>query len=321
MKYKKEKSGWFFGEGYKRNSNVKQFSDDDKADYLTGRNMVPTNLFDEYGIKGVKIETAEYFESPRKENQKIFKAPHVLFKNALGKITLPIHYLDEDMGFMREIVGIYSPEQDKDELIRLADIIRNNSDLYRIILIAKSGRAGIDRSIYTLKTEDLMSLPFPEDLKTLSLSRNEIILFTDIIRYKLEELSKGEKARINTTTASNKNLEEFGAVFCDNLNSIYQVKERTFKPLIPIHTISYTCYPFAYGDNKFVPKISSKIKEGDLSELIENKQEFFNYRRILRLYQKDLIFLVKPNTLRFWLKSIALRDANDVMIDLVNSGY
>ncbi|MCL4482288.1 MAG: SAM-dependent methyltransferase [Bacteroidetes bacterium] len=321
LKFKREKSGWFFGEGYKRNSTVKQFSDDDRAGYLTGKLMVPTNLFDEYGIKGTKIETSEYFESPRKENQKIFKAPHVLFKNALGKKTLPLHYLDEDMGFMREIVGIYSPEQDKDELIKLVNTIRNNSDLYRFILIAKSGRAGVDRSIYTLKTEDLLSLPFPDDLEDLSLSRNEIILYSDIIQYKLEELSKGENAKINTTAVSNKQLVEFGAVFCENLNSIYQVDGRKFKPLSPIHTISYTCFPFAYGDDYFIPEISSKIKEGDLSELIENRQDSVHYRRILRLYQKDLVFLVKPNSFRFWLKSIALRDASDVMIDLVNSGY
>lgn len=321
LKLKKEKSGWFFGEGYKRNSIVKKFSENDKAAYLTDKLMVPTNLFDEYGIKGTKIETAEYFESPRKENQKIFKAPHVLFKNALGEKTLPLHYLDEDMGFMREIVGIYSPEQDKDELIKLVNTIRDNSDLYRFILITKSGRAGIDRSIYTLKTEDLMSLPFPEDLQDLNLSQNEIILYSDIIQYKLEELSRGENAIINATNASDKQLEEFGKVFCENLNSIYEVDGRYFKPLIPIHTISYTCYPFAYGDDQFAPKISSKIKEGDLSELIENQQDSVHYRRILRFYQKDLVFLVKPKTLRFWLKSIALRDASDVMIDLVNSGY
>jgi hypothetical protein len=169
--------------------------------------------------------------------------------------------------------------------------------------------------------KDILNLPFPENEKDLQLSANEEIIKNDILNYRLEELSKGENAKINTTTVSDRQLEEFGKVFCENLNSIYQVDERKFKPLSPIHTISYTCYPFAYGDDHFIPEISSKIKEGDLSELIENKQDSVHYRRILRLYQKDLVFLVKPKTLRYWLKSIALRDASDVMIDLVNSGY
>ncbi len=321
LQSKKDESGWYFGEGYKRNSSVKSFSKINKAEYLTGEKMVPTNLFDEDGIKGTIIERAEYFESPRRENQKIFQKPHILIKNALGRKFLPVHYLDENMGFMREILGIHAPEHDKYELIRLAEILRNYSDLYRFILVAKSGRAGIDRSIFTLKTEDLLNLPYPLDLEELRLSKNETVLCSDVINYRLEELSKGEHAIINTTNVSDRQLNEFGKLFCDNLNSIYQVDGRSFKPLNPIYTISYTCYPFAYGNDQFVPEISSKIKEGDLSELIENKHDSVHYRRILRLYQKDLVFLVKPNTLRYWLKSIALRDASDVMIDLVNSGY
>ena len=116
-------------------------------------------------------------------------------------------------------------------------------------------------------------------------------------------------------------MKEFGKVFCESLNPIYQKDERKFKPLTTIQTLSYICYPFAYGNDEFLPEVSTKIKEGDLSELMENQQESVHYRRILRLYQKDLVFLVKPKTLRYWLKSVALRDASDVMIDLVNSGY
>jgi len=54
---------------------------------------------------------------------------------------------------------------------------------------------------------------------------------------------------------------------------------------------------------------------------MENQQESVHYRRVLRLYQKDIVFLVKPKTLKYWLKSIALRDASDVINDLIKSGY
>ncbi|NQU86192.1 MAG: hypothetical protein HQ541_10570, partial [Mariniphaga sp.] len=116
-------------------------------------------------------------------------------------------------------------------------------------------------------------------------------------------------------------LDEFGKVFCESLNPIYQKGERRFKPLTPIHSLSYICFPFAYGNKEISSEIYVKIEDGDLSVLMENLQESIHYRRILRLYQTDIIFLVKPKTLRYWLKSVALRDASDVMIDLVNSGY
>lgn len=116
-------------------------------------------------------------------------------------------------------------------------------------------------------------------------------------------------------------IEEFGQVFCDNLNAIYQQNGKSFKPMEAIKTLSYTCFPFSYGNAGFNPVLASKIQEGDLSDLIENEQDSVHYRRVLRLYQKDMVFLIKPNTLRYWLKSIALRDASDVMVDLINSGY
>ena len=321
LKQKKRESEWFFGEGYKRNSSVKEFSENNRAPYLTGKKMIPTKFFLEEKILGTEIETAEFFESPRKDNCKIFKAHHVLVKNALGHEVLPVHFVSEDVGFMREIFGIHAPLKDRDELITLTNVLRENSDIYRFLLIITSGRAGIDRSIYTLKTEDFLNLPYPANIEELKLAKNDTFVCTDIISFKLEELSKGEKAKINTIDASERNLKEFGEIFCDNLNAVYQQGSKSFKPLSPIQTLSYTCFPFAYGEVSLDDDISAKIKEGDLSDLIENKQNTVHYRRVLRLYQKDMVFLIKPNTLRYWLKSIALRDASEVMIDLINSGY
>ena len=141
------------------------------------------------------------------------------------------------------------------------------------------------------------------------------------INYKLEELTKGEKAKINTLEANETDLKEFGTVICNSLNPIYQKGEKKFKSLPPIKTLSYTCFPFSYGNADFSPEISSKIKDGDLSELMENQDESVHYRRVLRLYKKDIVFLVKPNTLRYWIKSIALRDASEIMNDFIKSGY
>jgi len=318
---KKQKAGWYYGEGYKRDSKVKKFTEDNRAEYLTGHKMIPTNFFLEDKILGTKIEEAEYFESPRKENYKIFMAPHILIKSALGHKILPIHFFEENMGFMREIFGIHAPINDIEELRSLKNCLKKYSDLYRFILITSSGRAGIDRSIYTLKMEDFLNLPYPHELEELQLSNNERIICDDIISFRLEELSKGENAKINTTIASEKELEEFGQVFCESLNAIYQQNGKSFKPMEPIKTLSYTCFPFSYGNAGFNPVLVSKIQEGDLSDLIENEQDSVHYRRVLRLYQKDMVFLIKPNTLRYWLKSIALRDASDVMVDLINSGY
>jgi hypothetical protein len=42
--------------------------------------------------------------------------------------------------------------------------------------------------------------------------------------------------------------------------------------------------------------------------------------RLLRIYENDVIFLIKPKALRYWLKSTAIRDADDTFADLTEKG-
>lgn len=316
LEEKKKNHGWVYGEGYQvaKKTNL--------APHLTGKLFVDTKDLTVNGVIKTSIESETKFQRSRESIKRIFIAPHLLIKRTVGKSSFTVHYVDYDLIFKERIIGVHAPKDQEKQLILISDSLIRNYPFYKLFLLSTSAEAGISRSGgYVMYMKDVLNLPFPEENYALELSKNEEIIKNDILNYKLEELSKGEKAKINTIAASDKELKEFGKVFCNSLNAIYENNAKFFKPLTPIKSLSYTCYPFAYGKDDFAHEISSKIKEGDLSELIENQQESVYYRRILRLYQKDLVFLVKPNTLRYWLKSIALRDASDVIVDLVNSGY
>lgn len=316
LEEKRKTSGWDYGEGYQ----VAQKTD--LATHLTNKLMVETSDFTENGIMRTSIETETLFQWSREPHKNIFIAPHLLIKRSLGKSNFSIHFVNYDLIFKERIIGVHAPKGQESKLINIEKVFKNNYILYKLLLLSSSAEAGISRSGgYVMYMKDIFNLPFSEEGSKLQLSKNEKIVQDDVLNYKLEELSKGENAKINTTIASEKELEEFGQVICESLNAIYQQNGKSFRTLEPIKTVSYTCYPFAYGNVDFNPEISSKIQEGDLSELIENEQDSVHYRRVLRLYQKDMVFLIKPNTLRYWLKSIALRDASDVMVDLINSGY
>ncbi|MFT5916715.1 MAG: hypothetical protein ACI81T_003225 [Bacteroidia bacterium] len=53
--------------------------------------------------------------------------------------------------------------------------------------------------------------------------------------------------------------------------------------------------------------------------------EGVSFNRITRYYNHqngfDCLLLVKPKSRRYWLKSIALRDADDTFMDLKEAGY
>jgi len=313
---KRKASGWVFGEGYIASKKEKI------ANHLTDKIMVEAADFTEKGILKTKVEEKTLFYRTSETNKAIFIAPHLLIKEVLGNKKFVISYIDYDLIFKHRIIGVHSPNGQNQDLKQIEGLLQQKYSLFKLLILSSSAEAGINRSGgYIVLKKDFWGLPYPENSNLLKLSKNEDIIKDDVLNYKLEELTKGENAKINTTIASKKELEEFGEVFCESLNAIYQQNGKGFKPFKPIKTLSYTCYPFAYGDADFKSEISTKIQEGDLSDLIENEQDSVHYRRVLRLYQKDMVFLIKPNTLRYWLKSVALSDASDVMIDLINSGY
>lgn len=318
LKEKKKNDGWEFGEGYNLGNQSKQ------ASHLTNKLMIPTNKFtNDYINEGdIVIEKEKLFEGTRKRNKLIFKAPHILIKE---RPSLPVSFRNDDLIFKHEIIGVHAPKEQ--ELHNLRKHIINNRILYKTLLLSGSGRTGVSRSTYSILMKDMLALPYPEDLNKLRLSKAEQIICDDVIKYYAEQLAKNEEAKVNTEDANEQILKAFAKVFCTSLNSIYKENSKQFYPLDYIKSISFICYPFAYGNPNQPQKMSKsekkQIEKGDLSCLIDNQQDAnILYKRIIKLYhQRDMVYLAKPKTLRYWLKSIALRDANEVFRDLVNSGY
>jgi methylase of polypeptide subunit release factors len=320
LEEKKQLHKWCYGEGYNYGNRSK------KALHLTGQRMIPSTKFksDEINDDDIKTESATLFEGIREHNERIFKAPHVLIKE---NTELPIAFRDDDLIFKHEIVGISAPDNQKQrqELIELRTNIIANKKLYKMLLLSRSGRAGISRSVSTILKSNLMDLPYPDDLKRIKLSNVEKIVCNDILDYGIEQIAKGEKSKACSIDATSNALKAFAKVFCISLNSIYKEKPKQFYPLDWVESTSFICFPFAYGNPDKPKKITqTKIKQielGNLNSLLTNEQGNVLYKRIIKLYNRNMVFLIKPKTLRYWLKSIALRDASDVFADLVSSGY
>ena len=56
----------------------------------------------------------------------------------------------------------------------------------------------------------------------------------------------------------------------------------------------------------------------DLENLLTYKTEEYIVKRIVRKYDNDRIVIVKPRQFRYWIKSIALRDADDTFADITD---
>ncbi len=337
---KKDNKGWQFGEGFSVGcgsylnelSNAKELAKlspkkltyqfklkrpPKLASWITGKNNVPPKALTKDGIdwNSVKSINKLFFEEPRRTTQLIFSAPHVLIREKVDGLAIPAVYTDKKLVFTNQVIGVYAPENEQNHLKVLAERL-NDSKLFGILSILLSGRILVGRS-NSLYARDIMALPYPDDLQDIDLNFWEQALVDDIDNYLVDFRRSGEKAAILSETDES-DLHNFGKMYCSILNPVY----KQFRPLDPIQIGSFICYPFCYGDtptiempeeNKVVPFLDSLLHCQQGSRLFVN--------RILRMYEQNVIFMIKPNQKRYWLRSIALRDADETLVDLLEQGY
>jgi hypothetical protein len=288
-----------------------------KADYLTGKNTLPTDALTEKGIDESRIDILEekYFYRSAIKSKSIFKWPHLLIKEGVAKKSIPIAFKNDDLSFKHGILGIHAPENQIDKLLELEKRIINNRT-YLFYVAGFSGAYMIGRATAILK-KDIESLPYPEDETELELTETEQILVDDVLDYMLDFRRNGEKSA-GEKPVDDYQLHQFSEIYCRVLNSVY----KEFKPHEPLKTGSFICFPFYYKDKPQIKTENPDELEADLYELIQNNTST-NSRivRMLRIYEKNTIYLIKPKQTRYWLRSIAIRDADETFADLVAQGY
>jgi type I restriction-modification system DNA methylase subunit len=338
---KRENHGWQFGEGYSVGCgsylndlpNVKELAElspkelmhrfelkrtPKLASWISGKNNVPPKALTKDGIDWDYVKPLKkfFFEEPRRTTQLIFSSPHVLIREIVDGLSIPAFYSDEELVFTNRFVGIHAPRKDEDKLNKLAAHL-NDSGLYGVLVAVLSNQMLVGRATALLKN-DIMALPYSDDTPKIKLTPWEQALIDDIGNYLVDFRRRGEKATVLFKTDES-DLHSFGEMYCHILNSVY----KQFRPLEPIPMgSSFICYPFCYGDtprielpdqNKVVPFLDELLRRQQGSRLFVN--------RILRMYEKNVIFMVKPNQKRYWLRSISLRDADETLVDLLGQGY
>jgi hypothetical protein len=320
LEIKRKESGWIYGDGFIKGKPDCVLTDSDfegkkggysEAPHLTGKICFEPNAFDENGIRETFINSDKYFQWPR--NELLFKPPLLLIKKNIGKNSIPVVMCDKQITFKNEIIGIHASENDIDLLKKIKDAIKDNN-FYRFYLTLTSSRAGVSRSKSTLLQKDILNLPYQDDL---SVSQVEKIIIDDVIKFHLNSIDLND-------ICSNSGVVDFAKIFCRTLNSIYQT-DKYFQLFKIIDAGKYYALHFEYSSEILNLKHE---KIADLEQYIEevipvqnDKQKKIHIQRIVKAYGQDSIILAKPKQLRYWLQSIALRDADETFADYIKSRY
>lgn len=284
-----------------------------EAPWVTGHPYLESESLDSDKKISIQICDERFFHSSASTKRDVYKPPHLLVKESVKGNEIPLLFSDKYLTFKDSFFGIHSPDDDKKELLGLRDHLSNEMAVALIWLA--SGKVLTSREGVPNK-KDILMLPSPEHL--IQPDEVERVFLEDILNHYRDFRNQGEKSEI-LQAPTKKELTKFGEWYCDILNTIYD----DFKPLNPIVGKEFIAYPFVLGDTPEIEiPTSLEDTENALSRILHDNKVSDNLwvRRILRVYEKNVVFLYKPNQRRYWLRSIAVRDADETFLELHKQG-
>src|SRR5258706_1199421 len=168
-----------------------------------------------------------------------------------------------------------------------------------------------------LSNEDIVSLPFDASGE-FHLTPHEELIAADMANHYRDLIRRGEKSQIMKQLGISA-LPAFNDVFTARISGVY--KKNQLHALEPLVWPGVICQPYVFGKGKGEWSGADELK-GKLDALLREKRGGgLNVTRIARLYDGACIYLLKPDRLRYWLRSVALRDSDETLAHLTTQGF
>lgn len=265
-----------------------------------------------------------YYCSFKNMEQEKFSPPNLLIKE---NTALPFSFNNESIPYSNEVVGIYSKEhgENRSKLTEIKNYLSNNLECLQFHVIATSSKALVYKNT-AIKKEDIENLPYYDGKIKSLLSDSDINVITDTLNVFQYFLRNENSEAINAISLKNMlvYLQKYGSEFCKVLNAIYRQENQAFRlsEVLPIYNNSYLATIFKYDEQKSVPVIHNDSASHNIGSISINQiSSSLTSTRIIKIYEENTIIFIKPNQYRYWLSSIAYRDADKCVIDLSKAGY
>ncbi|WP_287212056.1 N-6 DNA methylase, partial [Muribaculum sp.] len=266
----------------------------------------------------------DYYDSFKNIHQEKFTPPNILVKE---NISLPFSLNNESIPYSNEVVGIYAKLGGNiNRLSEIRNYLSNNLEYLKFYIIATSSKALVYKNT-AIKKEDIENLPYYEkEIKNL-LSDFDTNVISDTLNFYQYFLRNGEGSKA-VMPIPNKNLhiymQKYGEEFCRTLNLIYGQENEKFRlsDIISIYGSTYLAAIFKYDGQTCEPIVDINPNMLNIGNLTTNKiSSSLTSTRIIKVYEDNTIIFIKPNQYRYWLASIAYRDADKCVLDLSKAGY
>jgi type I restriction-modification system DNA methylase subunit len=167
--------------------------------------------------------------------------------------------------------------------------------------------------------------------KALNLSQREQYLVEDVFNYGIDLFQEGENSRAFSPVNHNSNeLKVYLKILCEDINEHYEFSETRvwasiweMPPTIPMQLIAVHFtdgYKAGYIHTfKSSEEVNKLIRMIDKYSYKKHSASVY-FRKVIKYYKGDVIYIIKPNQKRFWSKSQAMQDSNSILLEIANNG-
>ncbi|MBF0577165.1 class I SAM-dependent DNA methyltransferase [Dysgonomonas sp. GY617] len=306
-----------------------------------------------YGISASHLDRIDDFR--RLGAIETYKAPHILIKEGLKEWRVCASFVQEECSFNSKVLGLH--HDDEKILKGLTCYLNSKLAAYFLFMISASigiEREELKPNEYyqlpfSFKDDDMyhlseildkyLSLDIFEQNNQKDIFENEIddfifslchisqkekFLISDAFEYSFSMLIEGVKSKAFHRVLSDENrsyakilhqeLNNFFSETSHKINlTIYDVQRHNPLNLVVLHFCN-TEKPIDVNQTK---ELSSLLKELDKYSIQEKGKNLYIQKQF-RYYDRDKIYLIKPNQKRFWTRSQAIDDAHSLIVEIAN---
>lgn len=300
---------WEYGEGFIAAKTGRR----EKASWLKGKPLLPSTALTEDGINKeciTEVKT-EFFRSAYGPER--YTSPLVLIRE---NEKLPCAFWDDGfLAYKAKVVGLHAPRKRQATLVRFFKQFQEARPALRAFCLLESTQLLVGRATAPLK-RDIDNLPWPKAGESWDLSPWEKIVCEDLVDYLADYVRLGQDSKLLRQQANDIDLQLYSRCFCQMLGSVY----RNLRSGRSFRLSGLLCKAFHFGDRAELDWPDDWTES--LQKLVYVRHgDVLRTVRVVRFYESNVMLIIKPDRLRYWIRSAAIRDADETLFDLRKQGF
>jgi hypothetical protein len=291
---------------------------------LNGWNIVDAELFDSDILHPNAIKSILHDDWVRMPKQG-FSVPNILLRLNIN-VHIPVVYNIQQLAIPNGILII--KWHDFQKMQHFISAFKKNRNLYIFLIKALSPKTFVQQGGgYSINRQDILNLPINTD-DEMNIIPFQLTDHFDTIVIEDTELiaeSLNKTCSVIFNSIDKNILSKYAEAFCEILNFTYETGKYKFKPIRQIMSDDYVWVTFEHtNQNAVVEKQFNTQNKPEFDTILYDdiSNNALTINRIITYYGKEnQISFIKPNKLKYWMQTIAYRDAENVKSDMFKNGY